>query len=222
MAVSPETPPARGGYALVVDDHPLVSRGITAFIRSHPMLEDAIGVGSPREALQLLVDRGPPVVALVDFWMADGASTGFLQDLRSLAPKVRILTMSGDGHPTVRQSAMGYGAHGFLHKQEPPEVFAAAVSAVLGGGTWFGSEAHAPDWSREVPVTPASLGLTPRQGDILARMLEGHPNKQIARDLNLSEYTVKEHVTAVLQRLQVRSRVEAVTKLRGTRLQLNP
>ena len=53
-------------------------------------------------------------------------------------------------------------------------------------------------------------------------MLEGHPNKQIARDLNLSEYTVKEHVTAVLQRLQVRSRVEAVTKLRGTRLQLNP
>ncbi len=83
MAVSSEAPPARTGYALVVDDHPLVSRGITAFIRSHPMLEDAIGVGSPREALQTLVDRGPPVVALVDFWMADGASTGFLRDLRS-------------------------------------------------------------------------------------------------------------------------------------------
>lgn len=216
-------PPATDrGYALVVDDHPLVAHGITAFMRTHPLLDDAVSAGSPDEALALVRQRGAPVIALVDFWMADGASTPFFGALRALAPRVRILTMSGDGHATVRQSASGHGAHGFLHKQEPPAVVAEAVSELLEGRTWFRETAHGPDAAREVIVSPAQLGLTPRQGEVLARVLDGQPNKLIARELHLSEHTVKEHVTAVLQRLDVRNRVGAIAKLRGTRLQLTP
>lgn len=67
-------------------------------------------------------------------------------------------------------------------------------------------------------VVPAYLGLTPRQGDVLALVLQGLPNKRIALLLDLSESTVKEHVSGILQRLGVSSRVQAITLLRGRRL----
>lgn len=221
----PDSLPPRRGHALVVDDHPLVLRGITEFLMSHPLLDGAVGVGSAREALVSVVNRGAPSIALVDFWMADGASTAFLADLRAIAPATRILTMSGDGHASVRQHARSSGAHGFVHKQQPPEVFAQAISAVLGGGGWFdGAEGAllAPDPSREVPVTPGQLGLTARQGEILALVLAGQPNKRIATTLGLSESTVKEHVTGILQRLDVTTRIEAIARLRGMRIELPP
>ena len=221
LAPDPSSPPR--GHALVVDDHPLVSRGITEFLQTHPHLNRAVGVASATEALASVVADGPPAIALVDFWMADGACTAFLAELQVRAPGVRILTMSGDGHATVRQHARAAGAHGFVHKQQHPEVFAAAVATLLEGGTWFdreGAEGPGPDPSRELPLTPAELGLTARQGEVLARVLDGQPNKRIAQALNLSESTVKEHVTGILQRLKVSSRVEAIARFRGLRLDL--
>ena len=215
--------PATRGYALVVDDHPLVARGITEFLRAHALLEDAVGVGGTQDALTTIARLGPPAVALVDFWLADGTTATFLADLRTLAPRARVLMMSGDGNPAVVTHAASNGAHGFLHKQQPPEVFAQAVRAVLEGGTWFDAPAPAPAngaaQQRDVPLYARDLGLTPRQGQILEQVLEGHPNRRIAEALHLSEHTVKEHVTAILQRLQVRNRVEAIAKLRGVQLQ---
>lgn len=74
----------------------------------------------------------------------------------------------------------------------------------------------------DVLVTPADLGLTERQGDILALLLDGLPNKRIAQALSLSESTVKEHVSAVLARMGAHSRVELMTRLRGQRLVRRP
>lgn len=216
---------ASRGYALVVDDHPLVARGITEFLRAHALLADAVGVGGTQEALTTIARLGPPSVALVDFWLADGTTATFLADLRTLAPRARVLMMSGDGNPAVVTHAAGNGAHGFLHKQQPPEVFAQAVRAVLEGGTWFDAATPVPaagaaqQQQRDVPLYARDLGLTPRQGQILEQVLEGHPNRRIAQALHLSEHTVKEHVTAILQRLQVRNRVEAIAKLRGVQFQ---
>ena len=75
---------------------------------------------------------------------------------------------------------------------------------------------------RDVLVTPADLGLTERQGDILALLLDGLPNKRIAQARSLSESTVKEHVSAVLARMGAHSRVELMTRLRGQRLVRRP
>lgn len=215
-------------YALVVDDHPLVARGMTEFLRLHKDLSDATSVGTAHEALRTIAQRGAPALALVDFWLADGATTAFVSDMLALAPQTRILIVSGDSHPAVVLKVRATGAHGFLHKQHSPEIFAAAITQVLCGGTWFDTDMAGGDArraasvdatsAREVPLSPADLGLTPRQGDILAMMLEGHPNKHIAAALNLSEHTIKEHVTAVLARLGTRNRVETMTKLRGVRL----
>ena len=215
---------ASRGYALVVDDHPLVARGVTECLRTHALLEDAVGVGGTQEALTTIARLGPPAVALVDFWLADGTTATFLADLRTLAPRARVLMMSGDGNPAVVTHSVSHGAHGFLHKQQPPEVFAQAIRTVLEGGTWFDTAPPVPATGaarqqRGVPLYARDLGLTPRQGQILEQVLEGHPNRRIAEALHLSEHTVKEHVTAILQRLQVRNRVEAIAKLRGVQFQ---
>lgn len=208
-------------YALVVDDHPLVARGMSEFLRLHPGLTDAVCVGTTQDALRTVAAQGSPTLALLDFWLADGVTTHFIRDLLALAPQVRVLMVSGDSHPAILLKAQGSGAHGFVHKQQSPEVFAAAATAVLQGGTWFEPMPATDDataMSRDIPLAPADLGLTPRQGQILSHVLEGQPNKHIAGTLNLSEHTVKEHVTAILGKLGVRNRVEAIARLRGVRL----
>lgn len=115
------------------------------------------------------------------------------------------------------------GARGFVHKQAPPETFGAAIKAVLGGAMWFApvpASRPAVVAPREWPVSPAELGLTLRQGEILRLVMRGLPNKRIASQLGIAESTVKEHVTGILERLGVRSRVEAIAHLRGRRMEL--
>ncbi|SFD87031.1 response regulator transcription factor [Paracidovorax konjaci] len=224
--------PPHTHYGLVVDDHPLVAHGMTEFLRLHPQLGAAHHAHSMPEALRAIARHGPPAVALVDFWLADGATAPFIRDLLAMAPQARVLVMSGDDHPAIAFKARSSGAHGFIHKQEAPDAFSAAVAAVLGGASWFGPPAltaagtvppsASAFLSREVPLSPTELGLTPRQGQILAMVLEGQPNKPIASALHVSEHTVKEHITAILQKLGARNRVEAIAKLRGVRLEMPP
>ena len=87
------------------------------------------------------------------------------------------------------------------------------------GGRWFepGSQACTQQ-PREWGVTPAELSLTPRQGEVLALVLRGLPNKRIALTLGLSESTVKEHLTGIFERLGVKSRIEVMAQLRGRQL----
>lgn len=228
LSFSESLRPGGDHYGLVVDDHPLVAHGMAAFLRLHKKLDDAVSAGSPPEALRTIAQRGAPAIALVDFWLADGATDLFVRDVLALAPSTRVLMVSGDSHPAIVLKVRASGAHGFVHKQEAPEALAAAVSAVLDGGTWFDAAPDSPPavadtpLAREVPLAPSDLGLTPRQGEILALLLQGLPNKPIAAALNVSEHTVKEHVTAILHKLQARNRVEAIAKLRGVRLEVPP
>ena len=216
------TPPRR--YALVVDDHPFMAHGLTTFLGLQEGLDEAVHTGSAHEALHTIVRCGRPVLALVDFWLPEGATDGLVRELLALAPQMRVLMTSGDDHPAVALKARASGAHGFVHKQQPPEVVAQAVAAVLAGGTWFPaaspSAAASSASAREVALHPADLGLTLRQGQALELLLQGLANKQIAAALNLSEHTVKDHVAAILERLGARNRVEAIARLRGVRLEL--
>jgi DNA-binding NarL/FixJ family response regulator len=157
---------------------------------------------------------------VIDFWLADGTTAELVTQLRQHSPSTALLVLSGDDDPQVAALVKSCGAHGFVHKQQPPDVFALAVTEVLNGGTWFQAQAAGSMRSsmRELPVTAAELGLSPRQGEILQFVLQGMPNKRIAQTLALSESTVKEHVTGILQKLGVANRVEAITKLRGRRL----
>ncbi|RYF37369.1 MAG: response regulator transcription factor, partial [Comamonadaceae bacterium] len=135
------------------------------------------------------------------------------------------LAMSGDDNPQIAQRARLANAQGFVHKQVAPETFARAYTAVLEGRPWFeganeaaGTQPASP--LREWEVSAGDLGLTQRQGEILALVLRGLPNKRIGLKLDITENTVKEHLTGILERLGVRNRVEAITALRERRLTL--
>ena len=210
-------------YGLVVDDHPLVAHGVTEFLRAHPMLSDAVLAIDVESALAVIERRGTPVIVLLDFWLGGDTARGLVRTLQLHHPHTRILAMSGDMRPGVVEAMQVAGAHGFVGKHESPDRFAGAITALLTGHAWFQldeDEAHrAVSAFDELPVTPAELGLTERQGEILALLLSGHPNKRIAQQTGLSEATVKEQVSAVLHRLGMRTRFEAVAKLRGRRLE---
>ncbi len=210
-------------YALVVDDHPLVSKGVAEYLKSQALLNDVRVASSVPEAQALIDQWGPPAVLLVDFWLGEGATDKFISHVRSRWPDARVLVMSGDDNPAIVTKAQACGAHGFLHKKEPPSVFSQAVEALLQGLLWYAPQAPAQtarteQGMRNVRVTPGDLGLTPRQGQILGMLLQGLPNQRIADALSVSENTVKEHVTAILNKLSVSNRVALITKLRGMTL----
>ncbi|MBF9265267.1 LuxR C-terminal-related transcriptional regulator [Paracidovorax cattleyae] len=226
MSLSPFTRLVPASYALVIDDHPLVAQGLADFIGLHPGITSARHAFDAVEALRVVASHGSPILALVDFWLADGPATPLVDKLLAMSPRSRVLVVSEDDHPAIALKARASGAHGFIHKREPPETFHAAVTALLRGDVWFDSctttldagPFNGPAGPLDIQLAPADLGLTPRQGDILMRVLDGMPNKPIANALHLSEHTVKEHLTAILQKLGARNRVELIAKLRGVRV----
>lgn len=211
-------------YAIVLDDHPLVGRGMAQYLGSVlPELEVAMAT-QWREVPLLSVQRGCPRLLMADVWLAEGPCLDALTAWRQGCADTVWLAVSGDDDPTVVDRVRAAGARGFVHKKATPETFGAAIRTVLEGRSWFepaSSGEAAGGAQRSWSVSPRELGLTPRQGEILALVLRGLPNKRIASQLDITESTVKEHVTGILERLGVRSRVEAITLLRGRRLELS-
>jgi DNA-binding NarL/FixJ family response regulator len=205
-------------YAIILDDHPLVGRGMAQYLQSVRPELSVHAVTTWTETLTLVRVHGLPRVLVADLWLADGNSLPMLAQWRTGNPQVPWLAISADDDPATAQRVRAAGAQGFVHKQATPETFGQAIIAVLDGGVWF-EAGHLPGAKdpakREWQVTPAELGLTARQGDILALLLRGLSNKRIALALNITESTVKEHVTAILERLGVRTRVEAIMAMQG-------
>lgn len=208
-----------GKRAYVVDDHPLVARGIAEFLRSLYFFEHVLAISSVEALWQRLAEAMPQLI-VVDFWLPDGAALPLLKNLREHYPQTALLVMSADDDSAIIDKARAAGANGFIHKQEAPEVFSQAVVALINGQLWFSSASQLPKnpLQKELSITAQELGLTPRQGEILSMIIQGMPNKRIANSLGLSEQTVKEHVTGILERLGVSNRIEIINKLRGKRL----
>jgi DNA-binding NarL/FixJ family response regulator len=206
------------GYALICDDHPLVGRGLRELLKEHPLLANSSCSASEKECMQYISDHGAPSIVIVDFWLTHEASEGLVRALCKDWPKIPILMMSSDDDPVVQLKCQQWGAKGFINKQASPGVIREAVSALIQGLGWFmplGDQATSTSIRKnQWPITARELGLTMRQGQILAMILEGLPNKRIAQHLNVTEATVKEHVTGVLQKLGVASRVEAIAQLK--------
>jgi DNA-binding NarL/FixJ family response regulator len=208
-------------YVIILDDHPLVGRGMAQYLQTIHLeltVHVATGWAQVREHIQA---SGCPQVLVADVWLADSNSLATLTKWRVDCPNTPWLAISGDADPLMQERVRSAGAQGFVHKQASPEVFGLAFTAVLTGGQWFElsteTYGHQP---REWVITPEELSLTPRQGEILALVLRGLPNKRIALLLSLSESTVKEHLTRIFERLGVKSRVEILTHLRGRQLVL--
>ncbi|WP_295637964.1 response regulator transcription factor [uncultured Methylibium sp.] len=221
---------------LLIDDHPLILSALKAVIQGLGDDVTVAGASSAAAARATLKEDSVFDLVLLDLQLGDANGFDLLGELRSTYPALPVVVVSASDRTSDVIRSIDMGAMGFVPKRATNETLFDALRLVMSGGIYVppmtmgadaGSAASAPE-ADTVPgymkvigshaaqgdyqTTPslASLGLTPRQTDVLALLLQGKPNKLIARDLNLSVETIKDHVAAVLRALGVNSRTQAV------------
>ena len=184
---------------LVVDDHDVVHWGFRLMLSEQPWIERCISARSGAEASEL-VRRWDPHVALVDLFIGEESGAEICERLRRESPRVRVLLISGAGRisPSAARAA---GASGFVPKEWPAREVGEAVRLVGRGMTVF----------RDVEQAPAHR-LSDREREVLDLIASGATNREIADQLHLSPWTVKEYTGTVYRKLDVRNRAEAVQK----------
>lgn len=202
---------------LVVDDHPLYRSGVVHTLQNTGLEVHVVECSVLDQAFQRLDDGLHVDLMILDLQMPGYSGLDSVRAVRSRRPEVPVLVLSGNEDPAVVREAIDLGACGFVPKSAPSEEFHAALSLVLSGGVYL------PPTSLSVgtPATRAQqdawarLGahLTERQRQVLLGIVQGKPNKVIARDLGLSDTTVKSHVAHILDALVVSNRTEAVYAL---------
>lgn len=198
---------------LVVDDHPLYRSGVAYTLQDSGMQVQVAECASLEAAFQRL-DGGLRVDLLIlDLQMPGYRGVDSVRTVRTRRPDVPVLVLSGQEDPAVVRECIDLGACGFVPKSAPSEQFHAALTHVLSGGVYLPPASlsvaarHAPSedaWAR------LGARLTGRQRQVLLGIVQGKPNKVIARDLGLSDTTVKSHVAHILEALEVSNRTEAV------------
>ena len=196
--------------ALVVDDHPMC-RQATALALG--VAEPGIAVAEADSIAQARIHAGEAALMTLDLALPDNRSVLGLPGLLADYPALRLLVITGAANPDVERQVAAAGAHGYLSKATPITVMVEAMRRVLDGGTWFSLP---PEDARVAPDSDfARLAtLTAAQSRVLHAMESGRLNKQIAYDLGLSEITVKAHVKAILKKLAVPNRTQAILMLR--------
>jgi len=198
---------------LIVDDHPLVCSALDGMLRAAFEPCDLLQAHSAAEALETVRQLEDIDLVLLDLKLPDVEGFQGLLQLRREAPKIPILVLSGMEDARLSQLAQSYGALGYVSKKSSAAEIVTAVREVLAGNTAFPlCEAPcAPEDLEEADQVTRVIGtLTPQQTTVLRLLGEGLLNKQIAYELSISESTVKAHVSAILKKLEVSSRMQAV------------
>lgn len=196
---------------LIADDHPMVRDALTrALLALQPDLH-VVTAGDFDSVVECLRTT-PPELAVIDLNMPGMDSLVGLTRLRRLAPTLPIVVVSGQDDPPTIRAALAAGAAGFVPKTSSADLLLQAVRVVLAGSTFVPEQALIN--LQQEPPRPDTIDLTPRQRDVLRALLRGEPNKLIARELGLTEGTVKIHIAAILRGLQARNRTEAVVRAR--------
>jgi DNA-binding NarL/FixJ family response regulator len=168
--------------------------------------------GSFDDASALLERGGDVDLVLLDLTMPGVRGFSGLMYLRAQYPSVPVVVVSANDDPVVIRRCMEFGASGFIPKTLGVEEMRSAIARVLEGGVWTPPDVDlktAAD-SETADLMVRLSTLTPQQVRVLMMLSEGLLNKQIAYNLGVSEATVKAHVSAILQKLKVESRTQAV------------
>ena len=189
---------------VIADDHPLF-RSALAHAVGKVWSEAAIVEASSAAEARAALAEGAVEALLLDLHMADSTGLSVLMDLRQDYPALPIVIVSASEEPRVAAAAAQLGAAGFIPKSASLDAMREGLSAVQGGDGWF------PEVNAGADDDLARIAsLTPAQRRILAAIRQGLLNKQIAYELAISEATVKAHITAILRKLGVSSRTQAV------------
>lgn len=224
---------------LLADDHRLIIEGVKLKLAELDATVETVVAMNLEELEQAVAEHGNTLsLALLDIAMPGTCGHQHVARLRESAPDLPIIVLSGSEDVDLMRTLMDLGVLGFIPKAYSPDVMLSAIRLVLAGGIYIPplllANAKAQGWQPEAMGTaPAEVRgendpshaldglrklLTDRQIDVMRLLSQGKPNKLIARDLGISEGTVKIHLAAIFRALNVRNRVEAVVasrKLQG-------
>ena len=190
---------------LLVDDHALLQHALASMLQ--PLLSGGrIQCAScAQEAMAVLRGGAAFHLILLDLKLPDSDGLRLVESVRRAAPGVPIAIFSGQDAPIYRQLARRADLHGFLSKSMPPAALTDAIRALLSGRHFFDDQVE----PRQGGVQRGTT-LSSRQQRVLCCLMEGLSNKEIALRLSLSERTIKMHLTAIFQALNVNSRAQAI------------
>jgi two-component system, NarL family, nitrate/nitrite response regulator NarL len=188
---------------LLADDHDLVRETIGAYLQTHGF-EDITLAASLAEAMQLLHDS-PQDLLLLDYSMPGMNGLESLGTLRANYPKLAVAVLSGTASRDLAEAALRAGAKGFLPKSLPAQGMVEAIRKMGAGEVFMPTDLLVSDTVQGEGI----LSLTRRETDVLRGLCAGKSNKEIARDLELQEVTVKLHVKTLSRKLGARNRTHA-------------
>jgi DNA-binding NarL/FixJ family response regulator len=204
---------------LVVDDHVLIRDALRGVLKELKDDATVFEAADSRQALRTSGEHPDLGLVLLDLNLPDGSGFDVLAELRERHPAISVVVLSAVNDRDSVARALDAGALGFIPKSASREVMLSALRLVFSGGVYIPPEilgrreaptSHGQRAEGARPHSPRDLGLTDRQVEVLALMMQGKSNKAICRSLDLAEPTVKNHVTAILKALKVTNRTEAV------------
>jgi DNA-binding NarL/FixJ family response regulator len=196
---------------LLVDDHPVVRDGLAAMLATEPDFHVVGMAGTGADAMRRVAELAPDIV-LLDLEMPSGHGVAVIEHLRAEASPAKVIVFTAFDQDEQIMAAIRAGAQGYLLKGAPRQELFRAIRTVAAGGSLL-----------EAAITTKLLRrireddelLTAREREVLALLALGHPNKGIARELKISERTVKFHVGSILEKLGSANRTQAVAAARG-------
>jgi DNA-binding NarL/FixJ family response regulator len=201
---------------VLVEDHGLFRQGLGELLTLHdPAIQVVASFETGEEAVAAIPELVPDV-ALMDLQLPELSGIEAIRRLAVLAPRSRLLVLSGsDGDRDVMEALLA-GACGYLLKASPVEEIAAGIRSAADGGATLSPPvaSHLLDYVRRTGPGPTVAtervgSLTPREGEVLRLIAAGLENAEIAQELVISERTARNHVASILEKLQMRNRIQA-------------
>jgi DNA-binding NarL/FixJ family response regulator len=203
---------------LLLADAPVLRRGLVSMINETAGMQSVGSPGELRRALTL-VESARPDAVVVELGSGRAATLNACRDLRRRFPRVAIVALASSEDPAVVNEALAAGVRGYLMINTSPTLLGWAILAARAGRTVVDPQirrVEPSDAPVAKPFTP-EIPLTRRESDVLDELLQGQSNRQIGRNLFISEDTVKSHVKAILRKLGARDRAHAVSLVLSNR-----
>ncbi|WP_373083473.1 response regulator [Zhongshania sp.] len=196
---------------IIADDHPLFRTALKASLAQSFLDCAVIEVASIAELQTFLSTDTNSDLILLDLHMPDAQGFSGLIHLQAHYPEIPVLVISASETTEVMCRAIDHGAAGFLPKSSQAETISLAITAVLGGARWLpeGVQFQTGQNSKEQKMASDIASLTPQQFRVASLLVQGLLNKQIAYELDVTEATIKAHVTEIFRKLGVHSRTQA-------------
>ena len=194
---------------VVVDDHPVVRHGLVSMLKYEPDMQVVGEAGDGAEAVRVILEQKPDVV-LLDLRLPQLSGIEVMKQTRAQVPQTRFLVLTTYDADEYIVPALSAGAQGYLLKDTMPEELTRAIRTLAAGGSPL-EPAVAAKLLTSMNASQSEDELSARELDVLKLLVAGASNKAIAAQLNVSENTVKSHLSHIFDKLQVQSRAEAVS-----------